>query len=255
MKSPLSFKHTFLMPGLAIGILAAGSVFCPNARAASFTWNFTTASGNAGSTGNSLSFSSSPSGGPSITATAWYLNGTVATGTLQKAALGQYSHGLGVCTPTELGAGCLSPEHQVDNNTNYEFVLFKFASSVDPTSVTITSTSGGDLDVTYYTGNVAASDLSGATLAGLSALGFGAAVNDDSTLTTSRSVSITSGFVNSMLFGARVSGDGNLDYFKIGDMAGNTPVVVTAVPEPFSVVLLGTVLLAVAHLMRKRRLA
>src|SRR5437667_7725406 len=101
MNLSFTLKDMSKMRYLAIAVLACGSVVCPNTWAASFTWTLTGGAG-AGSTGNSMTFGSDQSGGPSVTANAWYLTGLGSpnpntTGTLQKAALGQYSNGLAVC--------------------------------------------------------------------------------------------------------------------------------------------------------------
>src|SRR4051812_21235863 len=118
---------------MKLAVLALGFSLCPSLFAVSYTWNFS-GSGGAGTTGNSLSFVSSPTGGPSVKATAWYID---ATGHFQKAALGQYSpNGLGVCYP---GENCTNPDHQTDNNVLDEYVLFEFSSPVDPTSFSIVS--------------------------------------------------------------------------------------------------------------------
>jgi len=231
---------------IGLSVFALGLGLCPSLFAVSYTWDFT---GNAGSNctgsptscstsaGNSILFSASPSG-PSIKATAWYVNGTTGSSTLQKATLGQYSQGLGVCYP---GENCTNPDHQTDNNAFDEYVLFEFSAPVDPSTVHITSTNGGDLDVSYWLGGNAGQNmnLSGLTTASLSSLGFGAINDNLGTAIGSRDVSLTgglpSGSVNAILFGAK-SGD-NDDYFKIGSMGGTA----SAVPEPSSVILLFTV--------------
>ena len=147
--------------------------------------------------------------------------------------------GLGVCYP---GENCTNPDHQTDNNAFDEYVLFEFSAPVDPSTVHITSTSGGDLDASYWLGGNAGQnmDLSGLTTASLSGLGFGVINDNLGTAIGSRDVSLTSGVpagpVNAILFGAKY-GD-NDDYFKIGTMGGSTA---TAVPEPSSVILLFTV--------------
>ena len=180
-----------------------------------------------------------PGAGQAVKATAWYVNGTTGTSTLQKATLGRYTSGLGVCYP---GEDCTNPDHQVDNNAYDEYVLFEFSAPVDPSTVHLTSTSGGDLDVSYWLGGNAGQNmnLSNVTTANLASLGFGAINNDLGTAVGNRDVSLTSGVpagsVNAILFGAK-SGD-NDDYFKIGSMGGATS---SAVPEPSSVILLFTV--------------
>src|SRR5215467_10921598 len=110
---------------LAGVILGCG--LCPSLFAVNYTWDFT---GNGGSNcsvtsgssscsnaiGNSITFNSTTAGGPTVKATAWYIDGN---GAFQKATLGQYSAGLGVCYP---GENCTQPEHQADNHVFDEFV-------------------------------------------------------------------------------------------------------------------------------------
>jgi hypothetical protein len=243
---------------LGLSVVALGLCICPSLFAVSYTWDFTGSAGSnctgsptscSTSAGNSITFSASPGGGPTIKATAWYLNGTTSSATFQKATVGQYSSGLGVCYP---GENCTNPDHQVDNNAFDEYILFEFSAPVDPSTVHITSTSSGDLDASYWLGGTAgqAMNLTGLTTSALSGLGFGAINNDLGTASGSRDVNLTSGVpsgtVNAILFGPK-NGD-NDDYFKIGSMGGSTA---SAVPEPSSVILLFTV--AVVGLKVSRR--
>ena len=187
-------------------------------------------------------FASVP-GGDTIKATAWYLNGTTSSATLQKATLGQYSSGLGICYP---GEDCTNPNHQVDNNMFDEYILFEFSSPIDPSTVNITSTYTGDLDVTYWLGGTAGQtmNLTGLTTS-LTGLGFGVQNDNLGTATGSRTVDLSGGVpagpVNAILFGAKYLDSD--DYFKVGGMAGISTVT-TAVPEPSSVILLLTAGLA-----------
>lgn len=245
--------------GMRLAVLVVGLILCPSLFAVSYAWDFT---GNGGShctvasgssscqnaIGNSMTFAATTPGGPTIKATAWYINGS---GTLQKATLGQYSAGLGVCYP---GENCSQPEHQVDNNAYDEFVLFEFSKPIDPINATLTSTSGGDMDVSYWLGGnaVQSLNLTGLTTS-LNGLGFGSINNSDGTASGTRVVDLTggtpSGYVNAILFGPKYT-DGN-DYFKISGMTGSNGV--SAVPEPSSVILLFTVALLGFKLTRSAR--
>jgi hypothetical protein len=251
---------------LGLSVLIAGLGVCPSLFAVNYTWDFTGSAGSnctgspvacSTSAGNVMTFNASPSGGPTIKATAWYLNGTTSGATFQKATLGQYSNGLGICYP---GENCTNPDHQVDNNAFDEYVLFEFSTPVDPSTVHITSTSSGDLDVSYWLGGTAGQNmnLTGLTTAGLSGLGFGAINGSDGTPVGTRDVDLTAGIpagtVNAILFGAK-NGD-NDDYFKIGSMGGATGSGSTsAVPEPSSVILLLTVAVLGFKLSRRSKLS
>lgn len=244
---------------IGLTVVALGLGVCPSLFAVSYTWDFTGSAGSnctgsptscSTSAGNSMVFSASPGGGPAIKATAWYLNGS---NTFQKATLGQYSSGLGVCYP---GENCTQPDHQVDNSGFDEYVLFEFATPVDPSTVHITSTSGADLDASYFLGGTAGQNmnLTGLTTASLSGLGFGAINDDLGTASGSRDVSLLSGLppgpVNAILFGAKY---GNTDdFFKIGTMGGSTS---SPVPEPSSVILLFTIALLVFKLGRRPKMS
>ncbi len=247
----------YITKGMRLAVLVLGFGLCPSLFAVSYTWDFT---GNAGSNctvnspiscsnpGNSITFASTTPGGPTVKATAWYLN---ASGTFQKATLGQYSAGLGVCYP---GENCSQPEHQTDNYVYDEFVLFEFSKPIDPSTAKLTTTSNADLDVSYWLGGNAVQSLNLTNLTtSLTGLGFGSINNSNGTATGTRTVDLTggtpTGYVNAILFGPKYT-DGN-DYFKIGGMSGSTGV--SAVPEPSSVILLFTVALLGFKLSRSSR--
>ena len=231
--------------GMRLAVLLVGFGLCPSLFAVSYTWDFT---GNAGSNcsvntgfntcstpGNSMTFAATTPGGATVKATAWYLN---SNGTFQKATLGQYSAGLGVCYP---GEDCSQPEHQVDNHGYDEFVLLEFSSPIDPASVKLTSTSGGGMDVSYWLGGNAGQSMSLKNMTtSLSSLGFGQMNNstaDSTTHVVNLASGLPSGYVNAILFGPKYN-DSN-DYFKITSMTGSNGV--SAVPEPSSVILLFSV--------------
>src|SRR5690349_6319095 len=104
----------FLRTLIRVAVLAIGVSSCSSLFAVSFNWQFA-GSTNQGSVGNSFSFTP-VAGGPTITATAWYLD---ASNTFQQAALGIYANGLGVCYP---GESCTNPNSQTDDSVFREFI-------------------------------------------------------------------------------------------------------------------------------------
>ena len=228
---------------IGLAVVAIGLGLCPSVFAVSYTWDFTGASNNSNCTGSPTTCSTSAGnsiifgpGSLAIKATAWYVNGTTGNSTLQKATLGQYTSGLGVCYP---GENCSDPNAQTDNNGFNEYVLLEFGTPVDPTTMHITSSNGGDLDVSYWLGGNKGQNmnLTGLTIGNLASLGFGGISNNPGSAVGSRDVDLTaglpSGYVNAILFGPK-SSDTN-DYFTIGSMTGQPA------PEPSSVILLFTV--------------
>ncbi len=234
---------------IRLAVLAIGFSVCPALFGVGYSWDFTGNAGanctvqtngscNALSAGNGMTFNSIVTGGPTITASAWYID---LSGQLQKATLGRYWPGLGVCSFNE---SCTSPNHQVDNSGYDQSILFHFSAPIDPSTMNIIWTTGGDLDASYWLGGTStAMNLTGDNVTtSLTALGFGAQnVSNGTANPDGRAVDLTTGvpagYVNPILFGAK-NGDID-DYFKIADTSGSTGS--SAVPEPSSVILLFTV--------------
>ena len=242
-------KLRTLLPSFLVAMAAT------TASAATITYDFrdgssTPSTVNNSNPGNIFTFTLN---GVTATVTAWSLTG--ANSTFQASTGYRWSPGMGICSATE-GINCSSPEHQVDNNGGVEMFLIQFSSPVDPMSVRIQpvggGTSGYDTDVTYYQGTTAAGlNLAGKNLSQLAALGFGSAVNNDSTKSTSaRDVSIPGGAVTSLLFGARVGGDAYPDYFKLVSLTADCSP--TATPEPATFAMVGVVLLFAGFARRKK---
>jgi hypothetical protein len=236
-----------------VAALTLGFGLCPALFGVSFNWDFSGAE-NQGYVGNSLFFTPA-TGGPSIKATAWYLD---AAGFFRQAALGIYANGLGVCNP---GENCTDPNSQLNNSVFREFIMLESSTMIDPLTVRIKSSGDGggspsDTDITYWLGNGNGQnpDLTSKTVANLAALGFGARTNNntgtgqDLCNGCSRDVALTPtniGFTK-LIFGAAYSGGGSDDYFTMTSMVANY------VPEPSSVILFGTVALGCLYLAKRR---
>jgi len=197
---------------------------------------------------NSMVFANN---GVSATAKAWSISRTASNATLQTSQVVRWSPGIGVKNSSETITNVPYVPYYVDNEDHYDFVLFVFDRKVDVSTVRVTPSSGTfDTDVTYWFGNTSPSvSLTGSTLANLSSLGFGSAINSDTSPSNSArniSLSIPSTGVNAILIGARISGDSDFDRFKVATVSG-----VTVVPEPASMGLLAFGA-AIAMLRRRR---
>lgn len=232
-------KSSWLTCAAVLSAFLAGT----SGSADAITWTFT-GPGSEGTIGNSRSFTSQ---GVTVTATAW----TYTNSGFQAARLGLWSTGLGVCSQAERGCG--SPNHQVDNAGQSEYVLFQFSRAVDPLSVRVDPYGTYDRDASYWTGNVTLpSDLlAGETYSSLtsSGVGFFSRIDNNGSVSSSpRNVAITSPFVTALLFGPGYNSGGN-DFFKITSLTGTART--SSVPEPSSILLLSLGLLGLVWLQRK----
>jgi hypothetical protein len=152
-----------------VGGLLATILLVRAADAGTITFNFTGSGSNHWENGLTIT-----SGGHAVTATGWALTGGT-NGDTNKLFVGgttnvlrSYgSFGIGVCSgpgdgdPTPATGSSCNPtesnEHQVENDTRYEFVLFILDQTADIDSILIHNTgtvNGGaaDMDVTYWLG-------------------------------------------------------------------------------------------------------
>jgi hypothetical protein len=198
-------------------------------------------------------------------------NGSL-TGKLNSGDLGQYGGaGLGACETT--GANCNPPLHQIDNGTNgisannsYEFVLIKFSSAVDLTSIQLGNFGDGNADpfnITYYTSTSMAASLAlaGTTLG--SGNSFSTAQSESSqtlcgstngTCQDNMTGAATDG-VTYLLIGASIADNGT-DYFKIQDINASLNTGgsgSSGTPEPATFGMIGLALAGLGIYGRKRK--
>jgi len=225
--------------------LSLGLAFLASAHAGPITFSNTSGNLGQGTVGNNITQTVS---GETVTATAWSVTGNGGT-TFQTAALGQYSGlGLGVCNVDELAAtgGCQSPQHEVDDSGQFDFVLFHFSSPVTAVSIVIDPVCDCNTDASYIAGNNLSP--SGDTLAQLGTF----TTNNETTPDVTRTITISGlNDVNSLLFGASILGNDN--YFKIQSITVTEGASAASVPEPATFGLAGVALIGLALVGRKRR--
>lgn len=213
-------------------IAAAAALTMAGPVSAAVTISF--AGGNSATSGTSGNIASYTSGGVSVQASGWTINGLA----LETAYLGQYSNGLGV-TNTSEGTGTLASANSIDNTNGYDFALLVFNQPVSLLSAVLTPyQAGADNDATIAYANLAGAFTSPAPTAvglnspiwsGLISTAFSVSGNNNSPFSTAISPGTAYGnvwFVSADILGLDQTADG----FRLSSVTVNTP----AVPEPSS---------------------
>lgn len=180
---------------------------------------------------------------------AWSNTAETPLGGFEPGFIRRFSTGLGVCNPDE-GAinDCISGslDHQVDNVSQQDVVLFLFESPQAMQSLTIDPWGIWDRDVSFWVGTVSPTvTLTGTTFDTLASLGFSSQVNS---LNGSGGEALTIGLGglvgNALLVSALNPADGTPDRFKIRSL------VTAVVPVPAAAWLFLSALGSIAGMRR-----
>jgi len=184
---------------------------------------------------------------------AWSNTADTPASGFETAHIRRFSTGLGVCNRDE-GAisDCIggSVDHQVDNVSHQDLVLFLFESPQAMQALTIDPWGVWDRDVSFWVGTVSPTvTLTGATFGSLATLGFSPQVNSLNGPGEERLTIGLGGLVgNALLVAALNPADGSADRFKIHSLVTADPT--TVVPLPAAAWLFVSALGAVAGVRR-----
>ena len=245
----ISFQRRLLASlVLALGCTVAGTT------ASASTWTF--ASGGSyyvtsgSSYGNKVTFYE---GTETLRTYAWSNTADTPAQGFETGYIRRFSTGLGACNRDEgTISACMagSLDHQVDNISQQDIVLFLFDSVQTMQSLTIDPWGTWDRDVSFWVGTVSPSlTLTGATFGSLASLGFSPQVDSlngpgEGALT----IGLGGRVGNALLVSALNPADGSADRFKIRSLVTSTTA--TIVPVPAAAWLFVSALGAVAGLRR-----
>lgn len=258
-----------LTSGLAVSAACVALLIAAPAQAFDFDidWTFDGSNeilvGGDASLGNSRTYQSGGPNSVSLRATAWSDTGAANPGVgndFEAASLRRWSGGFGVQNKNSNDTS--SPEHAVDNNNNFDFVVFELDREVNLSSVTMNEYGTGDSDITVWVGNT---DSDFSTEFDLTGMDF----TDLDNMYARAENYVNSGSPRTALFPE----DGNLmgnviivaatilptyngqkDYFKIKKLAGGFDVTPTntAISEPTTLAVIAFGLAGICFMRRRR---
>lgn len=229
---------------LVISALVAVAGLAGSSYATPVSWGLGSSSGTCTSgVGNECTFTSA---GKALKARAYATNDNPGLGLFVKAAINQYSGGLGVKSPSESSG---SPQHAVDNSGKDELIVFEFSN----TDYLFTGFQIGwrqnDADIRAWIGGDALGagyNFFGTKFSDLGSLGFTAFDFLNVPVNTTQNFGANGMAGRYLILAAapvNLGYDNKNDYFKIGQISGDDrPKPPVEVPEPGTLALLGIAL-------------
>lgn len=214
--------------------------------------------------GNSRTYQSGGPNSVALRATAWSDTGASNPGVgnnFEAAPLRRWSGGFGV--QNRFSNDSQSPEHAVDNNNNFDFVVFELDRAVNLSSVTMNEYGTGDSDITVWVGNTDSDFSTQLDLAGMSFDDLDNTLTRDENYVNDGSPRTAYFDEDGNLFGNVIivaatllpTYNGVKDYFKIKKLAGGYDAAPpsTQISEPGTLAVVAFGLAGICFVRRRRK--
>ncbi len=264
--------HHRLTRGLAVSAACIALSIAAPAQAFDFDvdWTFNGSGevlvGGDSSIGNSRSYQSGGPNSVSLRATGWSDTGAYSPAvgnSFEAASLRRWSGGFAV--QNKYSNDSSNPEHAIDNNNNYDFVVFELDRAVNLSSVTMNAYGTGDSDITVWVGNTDSDfstqfDLTGMDFSDLDNM-FARDENYVNGGSTRTALFPEDGNLmgNVIIVAATIlpTYNGKKDYFKLKQLAGGyddtpSPPPNTQISEPSSLAVIAFGLAGICFIRRRR---